>query len=97
MLLVDGDKGLRAALSSVLELSTFKLTSAATVCRLYGMSCSERYDSFLTGLHMPGAADALTVISAMRLANPQGATFLLNAFPQNGHCHASHPATARAK
>jgi YesN/AraC family two-component response regulator len=36
----------------------------------------------LTDLHMPGAGDGLTVVSAMRHANPDAVTLLLSAFPE---------------
>jgi YesN/AraC family two-component response regulator len=38
----------------------------------------------LSDLHMPGAGDGLTVIGAMRHANPQAVTLLLSAFPEMG-------------
>ena len=43
---------------------------------------SRRYDVLLTDLHMPGAGDGLTVVSAMRHANPEAVTLLLSAFPE---------------
>jgi len=36
----------------------------------------------LSDLHMPGAGDGLTVVSAMRHANPEAVTLLLSAFPE---------------
>jgi len=42
---------------------------------------SEPYDALLSDLHMPGAGDGLTVISAMRHVNPSAVTLLLSAFP----------------
>jgi YesN/AraC family two-component response regulator len=36
----------------------------------------------LSDLHMPGAGDCLTVVSAMRHANPKAITMLLSAFPE---------------
>jgi CheY-like chemotaxis protein len=43
---------------------------------------SESYDALVSDLHMPGAGDGLTVVSAMRHANPSAVTLLLSAFPQ---------------
>src|ERR1700733_2614382 len=43
---------------------------------------SHKYDVLLSDLHMPGAGDGLTVVSAMRHANPEAVTLLLSAFPQ---------------
>jgi CheY-like chemotaxis protein len=42
---------------------------------------SETYDVLLSDLHMPGAGDGLTVVGAMRHANPRAITLLLTAFP----------------
>jgi YesN/AraC family two-component response regulator len=38
----------------------------------------------LSDLHMPGAGDGLTVVSAMRHANPKAVTMLLSSFPEMG-------------
>ena len=43
---------------------------------------TESFDVLLTDLHMPGAGDGLTVVSAMRHANPKAVTLLLSAFPE---------------
>ena len=40
------------------------------------------YDVLLSNLHMPGRGDGLTVVSAMRHANPKAVTILLSAFPE---------------
>jgi YesN/AraC family two-component response regulator len=82
VLLVDDDEIVLSTLSNVLELSGFGVTSAATVPEALRLICSETYDVLLTDLHMPGAGDGLTLISAMRHANPKAVTLLLSAFPQ---------------
>jgi CheY-like chemotaxis protein len=82
VLLVDDDEIVLSTLSNVLELSGFRVTSAATVPEALRLICSETYDVLLTDLHMPGAGDGLTLISAMRHANPKAVTLLLSAFPQ---------------
>jgi YesN/AraC family two-component response regulator len=43
---------------------------------------SNVYDVLLNDLRMPGAGDGLTVVSAMRHANPKAVTMLLSAFPE---------------
>ena len=43
---------------------------------------SQKYDGLLSDLHMTSAADGLTVVSAMRHANPDAVTLLLSAFPE---------------
>ena len=71
------------ALTGVLEQSGFSVTTAATVPdALRRISGPEMYDVLLSDLHMPGAGDGLTVVSAMRHANPQAVTMLLSAFPE---------------
>src|SRR5271169_2555617 len=82
VLLVDDDVVVRMSLSFVLEQSGFTVTSAANVPEALKYISSESYDVLLSDLHMPGAGDGLTVVSAMRHANPKAATLLLSAFPE---------------
>ncbi len=82
VLLVDADEVVRMSLSFVLERSGFTVTSAANVPEALKYISSESYDVLLSDLHMPGAGDGLTVVSAMRHANPMAVTLLLSAFPE---------------
>jgi CheY-like chemotaxis protein len=82
VLLVDDDEVVRMSLSFVLEQSGFRVTSAANVPEALRYISSESYDVLLSDLHMPGAGDGLTVVSAMRHANPMAVTLLLSAFPE---------------
>src|SRR5277367_4356317 len=83
VLVVDDDEIVRATLTGVLEQSGFGVTSAANVSdALKHISGPETYDVLLSDLHMPGAGDGLTVVSAMRHANPTAVTLLLSAFPE---------------
>jgi CheY-like chemotaxis protein len=83
VLVVDDDEIVRATLTGVLEQSGFGVTSAANVSdALKHISGPETYDVLLSDLHMPGAGDGLTVVSAMRHANPAAVTLLLSAFPE---------------
>lgn len=84
VLLVDDDSIARSAISMVLEASGFQVTGAGTVPEALRLICSGTYDVLLTDLHMPGPGDGLTVISAMRHANPKAITLLLSAFPEMG-------------
>jgi CheY-like chemotaxis protein len=81
LLLVDDDEVIRLTLSRVLEQSGFSVTCAANVVEALKRIAAEPYDALLTDLHMPGAGDGLTVVSAMRHANPTAVTLLLIAFP----------------
>src|SRR6202521_2289670 len=82
VLLVDDDYVVRCTLAAVLEERGFDITSAATVSEALKLISSNSYDVLLSDLHMPGAGDGLTVVSAMRHANPKAVTLLLSAFPE---------------
>src|SRR6202022_442688 len=82
VLLVDDDYVVRCTLAAVLEERGFDVTSAATVSEALKLISSNYYDVLLSDLHMPGAGDGLTVVSAMRHANPKAVTMLLSAFPE---------------
>jgi DNA-binding response OmpR family regulator len=82
ILLVDDDEVVRFSLGRILEESGFAVTIAANVTEALKYITSENYDVLLTDLHMPGAGDGLTVVSAMRHANPKAVTMLLSAFPE---------------
>src|ERR1700730_11466111 len=72
-------------LTAALEQSGFAVTCAAGVPEaLKLISGPESYDVLLSDLHMPNAGDGLTVVSAMRHANPKAVTLLLSAFPAMG-------------
>ncbi len=82
VLLVDDDELMRISLSEALELEGFTVTSASTVSEALKHISSTHYDVLLSDLHMPGAGDGLTVVSAMRHANPKSVTMLLSAYPE---------------
>jgi CheY-like chemotaxis protein len=81
VLLVDDDEVVRMTLTGVLEQGGFAVTCAANVVEALKRITSEPYDVLLSDLHMPGAGDGLTVVSAMRHTNPSAVTLLLSAFP----------------
>ena len=82
VLLVDDDETLRFTLARVLELNGFVVEQAANVPQALKLVSSGTFDVLLSDLHMPGAGDGLTVVSAMRHANPNAVTMLLSAFPE---------------
>src|SRR6202051_2695830 len=84
VLLVDDGPILLFTLAKVLEHHDFAVTTAATVSEALKHISSGHYDVLLSDLHMPGAGDGLTVVSAMRHANPKAVTMLLSAFPEMG-------------
>jgi CheY-like chemotaxis protein len=84
VLLVDDDENVRFGLGELLEAKGFDITTAASVPEALKLIISETYDVLLSDLHMPGAGDGLTVVSAMRHANPAAVTLLLTAYPEMG-------------
>jgi CheY-like chemotaxis protein len=82
VLVVDDDEVALMSLSFLLEQSGFRVTSARNVPEALKYIIAESFDVLLTDLHMPGAGDGLTVVSAMRHANPKAVTLLLSAFPE---------------
>jgi YesN/AraC family two-component response regulator len=73
---------IRMTLDELLQQEGFIVTSAANVPDALKLISSNVYDVLLSDLHMPGAGDGLTVVSAMRHANPKAVTMLLSAFPE---------------
>jgi YesN/AraC family two-component response regulator len=82
ILLVDDDDLIRLALEDPLSEQGFDVATAANVSEALKLISSNVYDVLLSDLHMPGAGDGLTVVSAMRHANPKAVTILLSAFPE---------------
>jgi YesN/AraC family two-component response regulator len=82
ILLVDDDEVVRHTLGRLLEHNGFYVTTAGNVSEALKLISSELYDVLLSDLHMPGAGDGLTVVSAMRHANPKAVTMLLSSFPE---------------
>jgi CheY-like chemotaxis protein len=82
ILLVDDDEVLRHTLATVLEKHGYDVTTAASVPEALKLITAGSYDVLLSDLHMPGKGDGLTVVSAMRHANPKAVTILLSAFPE---------------
>jgi len=79
---VDDDETIRASLSLILELEGFEVATAASVNDALRLIGSNVFDVLLSDLHMPGAGDGLTVVSAMRHSNPAAVTIILSGFPE---------------
>ena len=82
VLVVDDNPVLLLTLAQVLEVNDFDVTTATNVSDALKLILSGTYDVLLSDLHMPGAGDGLTVVSAMRHSNPKAVTMLLSAFPE---------------
>src|ERR1700734_1653019 len=82
ILLVDDDEIILHTLSKLLKHKGFTVTAAGSVLEALTLINSGVYDVLLSDLHMPGAGDGLTVVSAMRHSNPKAVTMLLSGFPE---------------
>jgi DNA-binding response OmpR family regulator len=81
ILLVDDDELMREMLKEMLGMNRFLVTTAANVPEAIHLIDTEPFDVLLSDLHMPGAGDGFTVISAMRHKNPTAVTLLFTSFP----------------
>lgn len=81
VLLVDDNEAVRTSLRAVLELNTFLVNTAATVGEAIHLIDTEHFDVLLCDLHMPGAGDGFTVVSAMRHMNPDAVTLVFTGYP----------------
>ena len=82
ILVVDDDEVTRFILRAQFEENGFDVTTAKNVREALKYISSKHFDVLLSDLHMPGAGDGLTVVSAMRHSNPKAITLLLSAFPE---------------
>ena len=82
ILLVDDEKVIRQTLAATLQHHGYVVTTAASVTEALKLISAGSYDVLLSDLHMPGRGDGLTVVSAMRHANPNAVTMLFSAFPE---------------
>jgi CheY-like chemotaxis protein len=82
ILLVDDDDTVLSTLALVLEQSGFEVSSAANVNQALALIGSQTFDALVSDLHMPRPGDGLTVVSAMRHANPKAVTLICSAFPE---------------
>ena len=82
ILIVDDDDLILMSLKDVMKYEGFEVTAAANVPDALKLITSNIYDVLLSDLHMPNAGDGLTVVSAMRHANPRAVTILLTSFPE---------------
>src|SRR5580692_10723504 len=81
ILLVDDSEIVRHTLKQVLEHHNFHVTAAANVGEALHLIDTEPFDVLLSDLHMPGAGDGFTVVSAMRHKHPDAITLLFTGYP----------------
>jgi DNA-binding response OmpR family regulator len=81
ILLADDDEVIRGTMKEILEMHEFSVVTAGSVSEAIHLIDIECFDVLLSDLHMPGAGDGFTVISAMRHKNPDAVTLLFTGFP----------------
>jgi DNA-binding response OmpR family regulator len=81
ILLVDDNESVRTTLTGVLNASDFRVTAAANVGEALHLIDTEPFDVLLCDLHMPGAGDGFTVVSAMRHTNADAVTLVFTGYP----------------
>jgi len=84
ILLVDDNESVRSMMKSAFEQNDFRVTTAANVPEALQFIGNERFDVLLCDLHMPGAGDGFTVVSAMRHTNPDAVTLVFTGYPALG-------------
>jgi DNA-binding response OmpR family regulator len=82
LLLVDDDDDLRVTLCMILEHGGFDVLTAANVNDALKLIGANVFDVLVSDLHMPNQGDGLTVVSAMRHANPKAVTIIFSAHPE---------------
>ncbi len=82
LLLVDDNQTLLYTLRLVLESNGFAVVAAANVNEALKYIGSQTFDVLLSDLHMPQPGDGLTVVSAMRHAQPEAVTMIFSAYPE---------------
>jgi ActR/RegA family two-component response regulator len=81
VLLADDNKSILAAFREGLESRGFEVVPAVTVKEALRLIATEKFDVLVSDLHMPGAGDGLTVVSAMRHAQPKAVTLVQSGYP----------------
>ncbi len=81
ILVVDDDEQVRTSLRAVLEFNQFSVTTAGNVGEALHLIDTQSFDVLLSDLHMPGAADGFTVVSAMRHTHPEAVTLMFTGYP----------------
>src|ERR1039458_8031947 len=89
LLLVDDNQPLLLTLRLVLEQNGFEVISASNVNEALKLIGAQSFDVLLSDLHMPQPGDGLTVVSAMRHAQPKAVTLIFSAYPEMKHAAAA--------
>jgi DNA-binding response OmpR family regulator len=82
VLVVDDDDLIRTSLTLVLEFGGFEVVTASNVNDALKIIGLQDFDVLLSDLHMPGAGDGLTVVSAMRHSHPRAVNIIFSGYPE---------------
>jgi CheY-like chemotaxis protein len=82
VLLVDDNPSILLTLALVLRKNGFDVATAASVNEALKLIASQTFDVLLSDLHMPQPGDGLTVVSAMRNADPKAVTIIFSGYPE---------------
>ncbi len=82
VLLVDDNDSVRDSLGLIMEYNDFEVIAVASVKDALQVITTQNFDVLLTDLHMPGAGDGLTLVSAMRHSNPHAVTIIFSGYPE---------------
>ena len=78
---MDDDRVVRETLKVILEMEKFEVSAAGSVAEAIHLIDTQSFDALLSDLHMPGAGDGFTVVSAMRHKHPEAITLLFTGYP----------------
>lgn len=81
LLFVDDNEDFREIFQQGLVKRGFDVTVARSVNEALRLISVGKFDVLLCDLHLPDAGDGLTVVSAMRHANPNSVTLVLTGYP----------------
>jgi ActR/RegA family two-component response regulator len=81
LLFVDDDEDFRETFQQGPVKRGFDRTVAPSVNETLRLISVAKFDVLLCGLHLPDVGDGLTVVSAMRHANPNSVTLVLTGYP----------------
>lgn len=82
LLLVDDNESQLKTMKLILERNGFEVVASTSVNDSLRLIGTQSFDILLSDLHMPLPGDGLTVVSAMRNANPKAITLILSAYPE---------------
>jgi CheY-like chemotaxis protein len=81
VLLAEDDEAVRSMLQAALERDGFEVVAVTGVKDALSHIAAEKFDVLVSDLHMPGAGDGFTVVSAMHHTHPHAATVVLSGYP----------------